>query len=103
MYIGVCVCVCVLVCVCVALGRACVALGRLYVCVRVWVCAQPYSPRNRINIHKCIMYSLLISIEYISIDIYRKRESARASGREKKKEAYVLNPIYMYICLYVYV
>ena len=49
------VCVCVLMCVCVC--GICVCVLR----------AQPYSPRNRIKICKYRMYTLLISLEYISI------------------------------------
>ena len=49
------VCVCVLMCVCVCVICVCVLR------------AQPYSPRNRIKIYKYRMYTLLISLEYISI------------------------------------
>ena len=51
----VCVSVCVLMCVCVCVICVCVLR------------AQPYSPRNRIKISEYRMYTLLISLEYISI------------------------------------
>ena len=91
------VCVCVLMCVCVCVICVCVLR------------AQPYSPRNRIKICKYRMYTLLISLEYISIYtciciyiyICTYIRSARIMQGETTK-AYV-PALFMHICICIYI